>query len=109
MYLLALVLLVIQYFYMEFEKDIPATDEQIALANSPKVTVAPITADIQPEATNNNFTHQNEAAFTFEAESTDPSAIVAPSAENHHIVALLIAGTCALCFAAGLAAALFLR
>lgn len=93
---------------MEFEKNAPATAEEIALANAPKITVQPLSNNITPGLLNTNRSHANEATFVFEAETTE-TQVNDGTEKPTHTVAIVIAGACALCFAAGLAAALFLR
>lgn len=72
------------YAQMEFEKNKPATAEDIALADTPKVTLQPVHGEIRTEPINNNYTHQNEASFKFEAESTDAAALAAGSGSAGH-------------------------
>lgn len=109
MYYPSLIIVMVQYELMEFEKNIPATAEEIALADAPKLTLQPNNADIAPEPLNSNHSHQNEAAFAFESETTDPANSLAPQANHSHATAALVAIGCAVLFGGAVAAALFLR
>jgi len=96
---------------MEFEKDVAPTDAEIALADTPKLTVAPTVAHIEPEPINTNHSHQNEAMFSFESESTDQSKMDPTKSNNinHHATALLVSVGCTAVFVAAIASFLLLR
>ncbi len=109
MYYPSLIIVMVQYELMEFEKNIPATAEEIALADAPKLTLQPNNADIAPEPLNSNHSHLNEATFAFESEKTDPASNATPQVNHSHLTATLVAIGCAVLFSGALAAALFLR
>lgn len=86
---------------MEFEKNKPATAEDIALADTPKVTLQPVHGEIRTEPINNNYTHENEATFKFEAESTDAAALAPDSSStgrSHHRMAVIVSLATAVVF-----------
>ena len=84
-------LLVLQYRYMEFEHDKPASAADIALADAPKVTLQPY-HDVQVDPVISDRSHRNEGSFEFESESTTAAALTAQAtAHPHHHTALLVA------------------
>ncbi|MES2875966.1 MAG: hypothetical protein V4678_00690 [Patescibacteria group bacterium] len=87
---------------MEFEKNTPASAQDIALADTPKVTLQPVSSNVRAEAVMNNYSHQNEAAFEFETESTGTPAAASTTSHSHHKVALISAVLCATLFGAAL-------
>lgn len=89
---------------MEFEKNKPVTAEDIALADAPKVTLQPTHAEVKAEPVNSNYTHENEATFAFETESTPTpvtSANEHPTNHPHRKIAAVAAT--AIVFVFGLA------
>lgn len=94
---------------MEFEKNKPTTAADIALADAPKVTLQPVHGDIHAEATNMNYSHQGEANFKFESESTDATADTLNRSHPHHRIALIIAIVTAIVFGSCLTALLILK
>jgi hypothetical protein len=75
---------------MEFEHDKPATAQDIALADAPKVTLQPY-HDVQADSVVADRSHRNEGSFEFESESTDAAALTAQSSTQPHRTALLAA------------------
>lgn len=94
---------------MEFEKAKPATAQQVALADAPLMTVQPVHADVRPDVPNTNYTHQNEAVFEFESETTDQAAFRAGTAHPHHMTGIIVAATTASLFGGILLIAVSLR
>lgn len=94
---------------MEFERNTPATAQDIALADSPKVTLQPVHGEVRVESTATNYAHQNEAIFEFESEATDAAAAQQPGTSSHHVTAIITAVAIAVIFGGGLSLLYFLR
>lgn len=92
---------------MEFEKNTPATAEDIALAEVPHRTVQPAHGDIRADVVNvPTATRPDNRNFEFETESTAEAALSTSSTSHHphHKTAVLLSAGTALLFVAVLAA-----
>lgn len=79
---------------MEFEKDKPASAEEIALADAPHMSVNPAHSDIQPNAANvPSAARPDNRNFEFETESTAELAMsnAGGKRQSHHRNALVLA------------------
>lgn len=104
--------LLVQCKQMEFEDNRPATTEEIALANAPRLTLKPTHSDVAPEPLNTTLPRQDEPNFAFDAESTQQVITAEPQAEPRaqtHKTALIVSVGCALLFACALTGMLVLR
>lgn len=91
---------------MEFEKDKQASDEEIALADAPHMSVNPAHGDIQPNVANiPNAARPDNRNFEFETESTAELAMssAGDKPQPHHRTALVLALLTVLLFGAALA------
>lgn len=93
----------IQYIPMEFEKNTPATAEDIALADAPRLTLEPVNGDVKADQFNSVRTFSTET-FEFDTESTTPEAhdgnavSSTPEPHPHRMTALLAAIGCVVIF-----------
>lgn len=96
---------------MEFEKNTPATPQEVALASVPKLTMQPVSANVTPEPLLENRSYQSEASFAFETEQTvapQPDQSATPS-KSVHTTAAIVATCCVVLFSLAVAAILMLR
>lgn len=68
---------------MEFEKNIPPTAEDIALADIPKVTIHPLHKDLSLDSRSFDRSHSNEGTFSFEHETTEQHTHNESSLQQH--------------------------
>ena len=83
---------------MEFERNTPATPQDIALADAPKVTLQPLNTEIHAESVQNNYSHNNEATFEFETEKTDGESVATNQRHPHTHIAAITSLACACVF-----------
>jgi len=98
---------------MEFEKDKPATAEDIALANVPRVKLEPAHDGLRPDIGNspNAASRPDNRNFEFETESTADAAMAdtTRSRHPHHSVALVLTILTVVLFLAALAVLYIMR
>lgn len=97
---------------MEFEKNKPATADDITLADAPRVTLEPTHGDLSPGIGNspNAAGRPDNRNFEFETESTAEAALSTPSSRHpHRKTALLFTLLTVILFAAALAVLYLLR
>jgi hypothetical protein len=97
---------------MEFEKNKPATAQDMALADTPRVTLEPAHGDVRPDTPNvPNAARPDNRNFEFETESTADAALSTGtvSHQSHHRFALVLTIITVLLFAAALAVLYLLR
>ncbi len=86
---------------MEFERNAPTTAQDVALADTPRLSLDPLHTDIQADLSNAPHLANDEAARTFEFE-TESTAAAAKSrtdgSTSHHRTAALLGAATALLF-----------
>ena len=88
---------------MEFEKNTPATDAQIALAETPRLTVQPQHVNLKIDQAEHGFS-QTPGSLTFEVETTSAlsPATTPTNSHPHKLFAFAVAALSACLFAGAL-------
>ena len=95
---------------MEFERNAPTTAEDLALADTPKVTIQPA-HELEAMPVIADRSHRTDGSFPFETESTAPAALTSSELNSraHHRLALTVSTVIVLVFFAAVVSLFLLR